>query len=102
MNLQLIYAWSKKIHKWSMWGVVALGSWMMLSGFLMHEELGGEALLSPTNMLFFRTWHNNVSQYFLVFLLIQMATGLIIWGVPKILMNRKVLNPPVQTGPKVI
>jgi hypothetical protein len=67
MPLQQIYVWAKKIHKWSMWGVVALGGWMMLSGYLMHKELEGESLLSPSNMLFFRTWHNNVSQYFWLF-----------------------------------
>ncbi len=92
MSLQQIYAWSKKIHKWSMWAVVALGSWMMMSGYLMHKELEGELSLS-IDMEFVRFWHNGVSQYFLVFLLLQMATGLTMWGVPKLLSAR--VKPPV-------
>lgn len=70
-----------------MWGVVILGSWMMVSGYLMHKELEGESLVPKHWMLIFREWHNNVSTYFLVFLLLQIATGLLIWGVPKIIQR---------------
>lgn len=58
---------------------------MMLSGYLMHNELEGQLLASQETLEFVRFWHNGVSQYFLVFLLLQMATGLLIWGVPKML-----------------
>lgn len=93
MRLQLFYTWSKKIHKWVMWGVVVLGSWMMASGYLMHKELAGELSLN-IDMEFVRFWHNRVSQYFLVVLLLQMATGLLMWGAPKIIAAR--VKPPVQ------
>jgi hypothetical protein len=79
MSLQEFYAWAKKIHKWVMWAVVALGSWMMMSGYLMHKGLGGD---------FVRFWHNGVSQYFLLVLLAQMITGIVMWGVPKLLSKR--------------
>lgn len=69
---------------------------MMLSGYLMHKELEGEGLFSPIVMSFMRTWHNKISQYFLVVLLAQMATGLLIWGVPKIL-GGKPAKPIKQT-----
>jgi hypothetical protein len=92
MQLQQFYAWSKKIHRFLLWFVTALGLWMMLSGYLMHKELEGEAVLSMEAMSFFRVWHNNVSQYFLVVLLAQMATGLLMWVIPKLLMNRKPVN----------
>lgn len=95
MFLQKLYFWSKKIHKIVMWGVVVLGLWMMFSGYLMHKELEGEAWLSPQPMLFLRFWHNKVSSYFLVVLLIQMVTGLLIWGVPKML-GSKPIKPVVQ------
>ncbi len=93
MSLQLFYAWSKKLHKWIMWFVVLLGSWMMTSGYLMHKELEGE-LPFTVDMEFVRFWHNGVSQYFLVVLLAQMTTGLTMWAVPKILSSR--IKPPVQ------
>jgi hypothetical protein len=83
-----IYFWAKKIHKVCMWGVVVLGSWMMLSGFFMHRELEGSALPASIDVDFFRFWHNAVSQYFLLFLLLQMVTGLLIWGVPKLLNGK--------------
>lgn len=81
----MVYAWSKKFHNWLMWGVVILGGWMMLSGILMHKELEGEALLGGQAMLFMRYWHNKVSQMFVLLFGAQMLTGLLMWGVPKIL-----------------
>jgi hypothetical protein len=82
--LPQVYSWSKKIHKIVMWGVVVLGAWMMTSGYLMHHELEGDLTLA-IDMEFVRYWHNGISQYFLVVLLLQMATGLTMWVVPKML-----------------
>lgn len=87
MQLQQIYLWSKKIHKWSIWFVSGLGSWMMLSGYLMHKELEDELKLN-IDMDFVRYWHNGISQYFLIIFALQMTTGLLIWGVGKILKAR--------------
>lgn len=90
MKLQQIYGWAKKIHNWLLWFVTALGLWMMLSGYLMHKELEGESMISGQAMLFMRFWHNKISQYFLVVLGAQMVTGLVMWGVPKILSKRTI------------
>ena len=63
---------------------------MMLSGYLMHKELEGESLVSVRMMMFFRDWHNRVSQYFLVIFGLQMVTGILIWAVGKILKSRAI------------
>lgn len=92
MQLQQLYFWSKKIHKWLLWFVTILGLWMMLSGYLMHKELEGEALLQTDWMIIMRFWHNKVSQIFLVVFGLQMLTGLAMWLFPKIL-NRRAVKP---------
>lgn len=93
MQLQQLYAWSKKIHKWLLWIVTVVGGWMMLSGYLMHQELEGESMLSLDLMVFMRFWHNKASQVFIVIFGLQALTGILMWGVPKILMRRKPVNP---------
>ena len=93
MSLQQLYAWSKKIHKWLLWIVTVVGGWMMLSGFLMHKELEGESILPLDLMVFMRFWHNKASQVFIVIFGLQALTGILMWGVPKILMGRKPVNP---------
>jgi hypothetical protein len=85
MQLQQVYIWAKKIHRFMLWFVTVLGLWMMTSGYLMHHELEGTAYLSSEMMLFIRYWHNGVSQYFLVVLLLQMLTGLSMWAIPKLI-----------------
>lgn len=99
MQLQQFYAWSKKIHKWLLWFVTGLGMWMMLSGYLMHKQLEGESLLPIDLMVFMRFWHNKVSQIFIVVFGLQMLTGLVMWGVPKILSKRV---PKPSTPPPVV
>lgn len=81
-----------------MWGVVVLGSWMMVSGFCMHRQLEGEWLPGWIDTAFVRTWHNTVSQWFLVVLAAQMATGLIMWLAPKIIarQRQRMTNPRQQ------
>ena len=93
MQLQQLYAWSKKIHKWLLWIVTVVGGWMMLSGYLMHQELERESMLSLDLMVFMRFWHNKASQVFIVIFGLQALTGILMWGVPKILMRRKPVNP---------
>ena len=88
MNLQLVFLWSKKIHRWLLWFVTLLGSWMMLSGYLMHKELEGESPVSVEIMLFLRTWHNEVSSYFIIVFTLMMLTGLSMWGVPKLIQRQ--------------
>lgn len=88
MNLQQVFLWSKKIHRWLLWFVTVLGSFMMLSGYLMNKELEGESPVSVEIMLFMRTWHNKLSSYFLIVLLLMMMTGLLMWGVPKLIQRQ--------------
>lgn len=71
-----------------MWFVVALGVYMMVSGYSMHKELEGERLFSAQTMMFLRFWHNKASTYFLVVLLIQIITGLAMWAAPKLIQRR--------------
>lgn len=89
MSWQVIYAWSKKFHKWVMWAVVVLGTWMMFSGFVMHRELEGDWLPENLDTLFIRDWHNRASQLFLLALLLQMVTGLLMWAVPKLMRRAR-------------
>ncbi len=58
----------------------------------MHRELEGD-WIPQIDMLWIRGWHNRVSTWFLVVLLVQIGTGLLMWGVPKIL--RKHTEPKV-------
>jgi hypothetical protein len=44
-------------------------------------------------MVFMRFWHNKASQVFIVIFGLQALTGILMWGVPKILMRRKPVNP---------
>lgn len=60
---------------------------MMGSGWLMHRELEGE-WIPVVDMVWVRANHNAVSQYFLVVLGVQMVTGLLMWGVPKVLSRK--------------
>lgn len=87
--LPQVYTWAKKIHKIVMWVVVVLGAWMMISGYLMHHELAGD-LRFDIDMEFVRYWHDGISQYFLVALLLQMISGLTIWAVPKLIQRKRV------------
>ena len=88
MQLQQIYIWAKKIHKWLLWFVTIVGSWMMVSGYLLHKESENELNIQFIDMEFVRHWHNQVSQYFLVLFALQMGTGLLMWALPKILRSR--------------
>jgi hypothetical protein len=86
---QKIFVWSKKIHRWDMWVVVVLGLWMMFSGFFMHRSIEGEWIPSGINIEFLHFWHNAISQWFLLGLLIQMITGLGMWLSPKMLARQR-------------
>ena len=93
MQLQQIYAWSKKIHKWMMWVVLLLGSGMMFGGLVMHRELEGEWYPPFVDTALVRSLHNTMAVPFTVALSLMMLTGLLMWGIPKILMSRKPVIP---------
>ena len=85
MNWQTVYAWSKKIHKLVMWIAIIMGAGMSAGGLLLHKEVEGEAVPSIIDMVLVRRLHNQISQPFVMVLGIMMATGFLMWGVPKII-----------------
>lgn len=89
MSLQLVYFWSKKLHKLAMWFVAVLGTVMASGGLMLHRELEGEWIPSMIDTMFIRYWHNKLSTPFAFFLMIMIVTGLLMWGIPK-LLSRKV------------
>lgn len=90
MNWQKVYLWNKKIHNYVMWGVIFLGLWMMGSGILMNRQLEGEWIpVAAREMAGVRSWHNEISQWFVIFFGIQMVTGVVMWGVPKLLRRKR-------------
>lgn len=88
MSYQQLFLWSKKIHRLAMWVVMLLSIAMGGSGMVMHRELEGEWLPELIDTLVLREWHNRLSTPFAIFLGIMLITGLIMWGVPKILSKR--------------
>ena len=93
MSLQLIYAWSKKIHNWMMWLMLLIGSGMTIGGLIMHRELEGEWYPSFIDIVLVRWLHNQMATPFAIVLGVMMLTGVVMWGVPKILIHRKSVNP---------
>ena len=88
MQLQQIYIWSKKIHKLMMWVLLLIGSGMMIGGLVMHRELEGEWYPPFIDSALVRELHNKMAVPFSLALGVMMLTGLIMWGVPKILASR--------------
>lgn len=90
MSLQLIYFWSKKIHRLAMWVMTVLGTGMAVGGLVLHRELEGEWIPALIDTSLIRYWHNKIASPFALFLAVMIGTGLIMWAVPKILANRVV------------
>lgn len=90
MSWQLIYFWSKKIHRLAMWVMVVLGTGMAVGGLVLHRELEGEWLPSIIDTVFVRYWHNKMATPFALFLAIMIGTGLLMWAIPKILSAKVV------------
>lgn len=88
MTWQLIYFWSKKIHRLAMWVMTVLGTGMAIGGLVLHRELEGEWLPTFIDTTLIRYWHNKMASPFALFLALMIVTGLVMWAVPKILSNR--------------
>lgn len=88
MVLQQVYVWSKKIHRLMMWVVLVIGLGMMVGGLVMHRELEGEWYPPFIDSILVRELHNTMAVPFALALGVMMATGLLMWGVPKILSKR--------------
>lgn len=85
MTLQQLYAWSKKIHNWSMWLAVIFGIPLAISGLLLHKIVEGEGGWIPIDPAIVRWAHGQVSNPFALVLAVMMVTGMMMWGVPKLL-----------------
>ncbi len=73
-----------------MWFATVFGSAMAIGGLVLHRELEGEWLPTLIDTVFVRYWHNKMATPFALILAAMIATGLIMWIVPKILANRVV------------
>ena len=90
MQLQQIYAWAKKIHKWTMWLAIVLGVPLALSGVIMEEDDGWRNIFTFDQMIWIRGVHREISTKFVLVLAIMIVTGLLMWVIPKILSKRKI------------
>ena len=59
-------------------------------GLMLHRELEGEWIPSFVDTIFIRYWHNKMATPFAFFLMIMIVTGILMWGIPKILSRRVV------------
>lgn len=92
MSLQLVYTWSKKIHRLAMWFAILLGVPLATSGLLLHKIVEGESLPFPIDPLQIRWLHGKVSTPFALILALMMVTGFLMWVIPKILSRRAQSN----------
>lgn len=88
MSWQMVYLWSKKIHRLAMWVVMFLGLGMAGGGMMLHRELEGEWIPPMVDTLLIRYWHNKMASPFALFLMIMIVTGLLMWAIPKILTRK--------------
>lgn len=88
MSWQQLFLWAKKIHRLAMWVTVVLGLVMTGGGLVMHQELAGEWVPAAIDTSLVRYWHNRLAIPFALFLTAMMVTGILMWGIPKILSKR--------------
>lgn len=73
-----------------MWIVILIGSGMTAGGLLLHREVGGEWIPAGVDMTLVRQLHNLMAVPFALTLGLMILTGLLMWGVPKILAQKRV------------
>lgn len=88
MSWQLVFYWSKKIHRIAMWAAIIFGVPLALSGVALHKLIEGESFFFIPDESTVRYVHNKVSNPFALTLAIMMVTGFLLWVVPKILSLR--------------
>lgn len=93
MSWQLVFLWSRKIHRLAMWLVLLFGSAMMLGGLVMHQEIKGEWYPEFINSSVMRDLHVTLAIPFTVVLIVMMATGVLMWAIPKIIQSRNANKP---------
>lgn len=85
MSWQKVYGAAKKLHNYSMWGVMGLGLPQLVTGVFLTWP--GELGLST--LVVMRSLHAFLAPYFAGLLVLQMVTGLVMWGVPRLLQAKK-------------
>lgn len=88
MSWQLVYLWSKKIHRLAMWLMLFLGAGMTMGGLILHREVEKEWLPLFVDTGLIRYWHNQMATPFALVIVIMSVTGFLLWAVPKILAKK--------------
>ncbi|MFH2019080.1 MAG: hypothetical protein ABII80_00475 [bacterium] len=88
MKMTTIYAWSKKIHRWSMWFAIGLGVPLSLTGIIMEESDGWGQTLGIQFLLWSRSIHRAISTKFVLVLGIMIVSGLVMWAIPELIKLR--------------
>lgn len=88
MSLQLLFYWSKKIHRLAMWFSILFGVPLALSGVMLHKLIEGEFFFFQIDESTVRFVHNKASNPFALTLAVMMLTGFLMWVIPKILSAR--------------
>ena len=60
----------------------------MIGGLLLHKEVEGEPVLNVVSMQQVRDLHNLMAVPFALTLGVMMVTGIVMWGMPKLLKSR--------------
>lgn len=61
---------------------------MMMGGLLLHKEVEGEPIVGVETMQQVRYLHNKMAVPFALTLGLMMLTGLLMWGIPKVLSHK--------------
>lgn len=82
MAWQKVYGWAKRVHKLTMWGVIALGLPQLTTGLLMvfPKVVGQDRLVLRTLL----DLHVTVAPWFALFLAFQLVTGFLMWLSPRL------------------
>jgi hypothetical protein len=82
--MQLIYFWSKKIHRILMWLAILLGVPVAVTGVLMESETLATFVALQDWGYRVRVLHRMLSTKFALVLLLMMVSGFLLWLIPKL------------------
>jgi len=95
MTLQLIFAWSKKIHRVSMWFAIILGVPLAITGVILENESLSLIAASSDWGYKVRELHRATSAKFALVLAVMMVTGFLMWLIPSLLKKR--ISPSIES-----
>lgn len=88
MSWQQLYAWSKKIHRLTMWLMILLGVPQAVTGVLLEDGTKWRQVLGRETMGKVLELHAFVGSKFAIILAVMMVTGVLMWLLPE-LQKRK-------------